>query len=217
MADLLGIRIYYDHLTTDGPIFVHRPFAPATDERGAPSDFSVLFRALLPSLDDYAWLIDRESVGQIPCIPGPAASPLDRDTVDLDALFDACAQYRDGFALVRAPGFMKRFARYVTDDWNNFYGFRPPADALPDLAALSACDLEAVPSFAGIDVFFRNWDGVYWALFTPHAELLDAVRSDWAGEPRVTIVDTSWNDTVAMHEREAAEWAREWENRRSKP
>jgi hypothetical protein len=193
-----GIRFYRSTVEVHGddePIFVH---GTLDDSR---SDFDFLFSCLYDSWNDdqyvdhvcpcHSWSDQECIVSNLSSILG-ARCRTDR----VDAIYWRNAFAWVGDAAIMPARVLRRFGKYVSDDWNHlvlFHGESLPARRMVNVnSSLSRPSLRqgrtrAFEECEAAHTVLHNWDGVYWEIFTKRRDHIDTLLTTHKGDNRLHI------------------------------
>ena len=192
-SPLRGISIGRDHsgsvIRDDGRATSALVYLDGAAAASAPlrlrslSDFEDFFAPLYPSLVHCSWLVDGADF----------SFPDDREPgflADVLAHYENCRYFRDGS--------LRRWARYLVDDWCEIVGFgsiaRDPR-AMVHACAGRLSDEGILALTPHPEVVFRCVDGVRWSLYAHHEALLTIARDHAMslGGIRVSNVDLGYD------------------------
>ncbi|MBD3242260.1 MAG: hypothetical protein GF331_16830 [Chitinivibrionales bacterium] len=207
------------------PVFVHRQLAENV------SDFATLFVPLLEGYE-FRWALfnqpdmwslpgewmDELEEGQDEDTPGTSLFEFYNSGYETRSPEDGKAPvgYEYGgkvhrtyeFAAVYRHDFVKKYSRYIRDDWNELIALTPDSDSAEKLLELLSRDyydtvsIDEYRSFVARNAqwYFYNFDGLWWQFHARDEAHLDMVRSHLAGFPSVTVEELSKLDLTVKNE-----------------
>jgi hypothetical protein len=185
--------------TWTGSTVRHQPWQPRPTE--VPSgalviasytDFHEYFEPLYPLLAGYPWLSEDLRFAPPPAwYDGPYDPDLDRyGSAQWNEFWSHLVAEDRGpeRRAVWAPGFLERYARFLSDDWCSIIGVPGPASG--DLLEASRGIMwPQALDVVRADVAFVNVDAAYWEVFSSRADILDIVRRHLAHRSDLRLVD----------------------------
>jgi hypothetical protein len=107
-----------------------------------------------------------------------------------DANFEVVIESSCSEGYIPPDTLLPKFARFVTEDWTDLYGFqkRPDVAAVRRQLQRSPTDHEWISQ--NVDLCLFNVDGVWWEIYARDESLLEAVRRHVDGLSEITVQDT---------------------------
>ena len=146
------------------------------------NEFAFFFKAILPGLSSYYWIIERDSFNWP--VEFHHLSTYNPDTDEYEdgpmkeiLFFFSPIEENDNYYL-GLPGLLPEYAPYVTNDWNCLRGFKTKPD-FPGKWIKKYWKAKNRGQYVAqtVDTCFTNIDGAYWEIFTKKKEFFESVRS----------------------------------------
>ncbi|MEQ8187595.1 MAG: hypothetical protein ABRQ39_06445 [Candidatus Eremiobacterota bacterium] len=144
-------------------------------------EFTFFFKAILPELFYYYWIIDRD------CFKWPVEfhhlSTYNSDTDEYEdgpmkeILFFFSPIEENNNYYLGLPGLLPEYASYISNDWNCILGFKAKPDS-PGEWIKKYWNAKNRGHYVArtVDICFTNIDGAYWEFFTKKEELFESIR-----------------------------------------
>jgi hypothetical protein len=130
-------------------------------------------------ISDLHWILDGVVVSN-QVTSGPVEAP------ELDPEFAAFLVAQSRSLSLMRPGFIERFAPFITGDWDQIVGVRSPAD-FADGVTLDTDRIEAVGQ-----IYFACTDAAFWEVYSPNDEIRARLLAAFPSSIRVSLDDKQY-------------------------